>query len=39
MEISKKYYLIHEIKLDWSDGTFLFASTTCFEPDLMNQLS
>ncbi|CAK94898.1 unnamed protein product (macronuclear) [Paramecium tetraurelia] len=26
-------------ELDWSDGTFLFASTTCFEPDLMNQLS
>ncbi|CAD8070341.1 unnamed protein product [Paramecium primaurelia] len=26
-------------ELDWSDGTFLFASTTCFEPDLMKQLS
>ncbi|CAD8090348.1 unnamed protein product [Paramecium sonneborni] len=26
-------------ELDWSDGTFLFASTTCFDPDLMKQLS
>ncbi|CAK86986.1 unnamed protein product (macronuclear) [Paramecium tetraurelia] len=26
-------------ELDWTDGTFLFASTTCFDPDLMKQLS
>lgn len=39
MEMYEKYYLIYEIKLDWTDGTFLFASTTCFDPDLMKNLS
>jgi hypothetical protein len=27
------------LDVDWSDATFFFANSTCFEPDLMQQIA